>query len=83
MFGQENFRSLRQEQQQQINNDMERKAVMLYEKYVDEKYLAKRIKNQTNRALAPYLELSYHKNLFQRIEALGKSSMRTDSNDNV
>lgn len=82
MFGKSDFLSLRQEQQQQINDDMQRKAVMLYNKYVDEDYLAKRLQNQTNRTLAPCLELNYRKNLFQRIEALGKSSTDSHFSDN-
>lgn len=82
MFGQDDFRSLGQKQRLQIKNDMERKAVLLYNKYVDENYLAKRLQNQTNLALAPYLELNYRKNLFQRIEALGKSSKGSNFIDN-
>lgn len=50
---------------------MERNAVYLYNKYVDEERLKKRRKNRTNRALAPYYEERYLRNCFNRIKALG------------
>lgn len=83
MFGENDFQSLRPEQKQRINDGMQRHGVMLYNKYVDENVLAQRQQNQTNVTLAPYLELNYRKNLFQRMEALGKPAMNSDINDNV
>lgn len=74
---------MRPEQKQQINDKMQRHGVTLYNKYVDENALAEAVKNRTNATLAPYLELNYRKNLFQRMKALGKPAMDTEINDNV
>lgn len=62
---------------------MQRLGVMLYNKYVDEKVLAKRLQKRTDVTLAPYLELNYRKNLYQRMEALGTPAVDSDINDNV
>lgn len=50
---------------------MERNAVYLYNRYVDENRLKKRRKNHSNRALAPYYEERYLRNCYNRIKALG------------
>lgn len=83
MYGQDDFRLLTPEQKQRINKNMERHGVKQYNENIDEKALAKRVADQRNITLAPYLELNYRKNLFQRIEACGKSPMVSDVNDNV
>lgn len=85
MFGQKDFQSLRPEQKQQINDEMQRSGAKLYKKYVNENALAERLKERTNDTLAPFLELNYRKNLFQRMAALGTSAMDIDIdvNDNV
>lgn len=78
MFKKANFTALRPKEKKQIYADMERKAVLLYNKYVSEERLAKRRQNRTNRALAPFYEEFYRRNYFNRVKALGE---RDRSND--
>lgn len=65
------FKDLAPWQKQRIHHKMEQNAVYLYNRYVDAERLKKRQKNRTNRALAPYYEERYLRNLFNRIKALG------------
>lgn len=81
MFDKANFSDLNAKEKQIIRRDMERKAVLLHQTYVDGKRLAARCRERTRRALAPYSEWRYRKNLFERITALGKdrSAQLSDS----
>lgn len=72
MFGKETFDSLEPKEQRCIYRDMERKAVMLHNKYVDEERMANRRRRRTSRALAPFYEAIYRQNLFERIKAAGE-----------
>lgn len=92
MFKKPDFQALGPKEKRCIYRDMERKAVFLYNKYVDEDRLAKRRRRRTNNTLAPILELIYRRNRFLRLKALGEpepgydaivseSSMVADSED--
>ncbi|XP_055324028.1 uncharacterized protein LOC129578853 [Sitodiplosis mosellana] len=70
-FGRATFDDLAPWQKRRLYQKMERNAVYLYNKYVDEDRLKKRRINRSNRALAPYYEERYLKNCFNRIKALG------------
>lgn len=70
MFNKDNFQLLNPKEQRCIYRDMQRKAVLLHNTYVDAKRLADRRRRRTNRALAPYYELIYRKELFLQIKAL-------------
>lgn len=72
MFNKATFDRLNPKEKRCIYRSMVKKAMFLYETYVDEKRLADRCRRRTSRALAPYYELQYRKNLFERINALGK-----------
>lgn len=72
MFKKATFDELNPKEKRCIYRNMVKKAVFLYETYVDEERLANRCRRRTSRALAPYYELQYRKNLFERIKAIGK-----------
>lgn len=72
MFDQPDFKKLQPIQQTKIYADMERKAVLLYNKYVNKERLDKRRRKRTNRTLAPYYEEMYRRNHYNRIKELGE-----------
>lgn len=61
---------------------MERDAVKLHNKYVDEDRLKKRCLRRTNKEMASYYSLRYYKNRFERIKALGNEET-TNENDEL
>lgn len=79
MFKKANFQLLNPKEQRCIYRDMERKAVSLHNLYVDETRLAARRQRRTSRALAPFYELIYRKNLFLRIKALDEPEAGYDA----
>ncbi|XP_055317705.1 dual specificity protein kinase splB-like [Sitodiplosis mosellana] len=70
MFGIPNFNDLEPKQKRCIYRDMERKALLLYNTYVDENRLKERVRRRTANAHAPYWEQRYRKHRFLRIKAL-------------
>lgn len=85
LFKKETYSELLPHQKRTIQREMERQAVNLYKTYVDENRLKRRLKRQTNRALAAYYEERYLFNLFTRIRRLGDdhiygTMIMTDSN---
>lgn len=56
-----------------------KKAVILYDTYVDMDRCRRRCRRRTSRALAPFYELDYRKNLFNRIKAIGKPAPGYDA----
>lgn len=72
MFKKQNFDDLEPKEQRCIIRDMERKAVLLHNKYVDEERMKQRCRRRTKNTLAWYYEKRYRKNLFMRVKALGE-----------
>lgn len=72
MFSKPNFNDLEPKEKRCIYRTMERKAVFLYNRYVDVNRLKQRCRRRTTNALAYYYEERYRKQLFKRIKALGE-----------
>lgn len=84
LFGKANYSDLSSNEKRDLNSLMEKKAVFLYNKYVDKNRLERRRRAHTNRALAEYYEERYLFNMFNRIRKLGdadsnKSTIASDS----
>lgn len=77
IFGKTDLKLLNEKEKTKMYAHMERKATKLYEKYVDKERLEKRRERRSIRALAPYYEEIYRRNLFKRIKALGETTTET------
>lgn len=80
MFDKATFEELTPKEQRCIHRMMQgKKAVLLYDTYVSEQRLAERRRRRTSRALAPYYEKLYRKNLYEHIVAMGKPAPGYDA----
>lgn len=78
--GKEDFKSLNQREKDKIYAHMEKKATKLHEIYVSKERLEKRRQSRSNRALFPFYEEIYRRNLYMRLEALSETTT-TDTDE--
>lgn len=80
MFKQSDYQRLRPIEQREICRMMERKAVLLYNLYVDKERLEKRREARTFRALAVHHELRYRKRFYKFLQELADPQTGSDAN---
>lgn len=73
IFKKDTFEELRPKEKQSIYRLMEKKAVHLDSRYVNDERLKERVRRRTTNALAPFWEERYLKHRYLRIKALGET----------